>query len=129
MKLYELLQLRTVISSHIGQNENLPAGLAYKIMKLIKNTQNDVDFYQEKYSDIIQQYAERDDKGQLIQTEDHQGIKIQENKKDECVQKLSELNNTEVDKINIKFSLAELEPYEFSITDMLILDEVIKEEE
>lgn len=129
MKLYELLQLRTVISSRISQNENLPAGLAYKIMKLIKNTQNDVDFYQEKYSDIIQQYAERDDKGQLIQIEDRQGIKIQEDKKDECVQKLFELNNTEVDKINIKFSLAELEPYEFSIADMSVLDEVIKEEE
>ena len=41
MKLYELVQARTIISNHIDQNQPLAASLAYKIMKLIKNTQND----------------------------------------------------------------------------------------
>ena len=52
MKLYELLEARTVINKNIDQTKSISAALAYKIMKLMKNTQNDCDFYQEKFNAI-----------------------------------------------------------------------------
>ncbi len=125
MKLYELLQARTVINTHIDGTKSIAAPLAYKIMKLIKNTQNDCDFYQEKFNTILNEYGEKDEKGQLIQAEG--GIKIQDGKMDECTTKIKELNETEVELPNIKFTLDELSPYSFSISDMMLIDELIQE--
>lgn len=125
MKLYELVQARTIISNHIDQNQPLSASLAYKVMKLIKNTQNDYDFYQEKFRDIIQDCSEKDENGQIVQ--ENNGIKVQEGKMEECSNRITELNETEVEMPNIKFTIDELSGYDFSIMDMAKLDDFIKE--
>lgn len=125
MKLYELLEARTVINKNIDQTESISAPLAYKIMKLMKNTQNDCDFYQEKFNAILTEYGEKDDNGQLIQ--ENNGIKIQDGKMEECTSKVNELNNTEIELPKIKFTLEELEPYNFSVIDMAKIDELIQE--
>lgn len=125
MKLYELLEARTVINKNIDQTESISASLAYKIMKLMKNTQNDCDFYQEKFNAILTEYGEKDDNGQLIQ--ENNGIKIQDGKMEECTSKVNELNNTEIELPKIKFTLEELKPYNFSVIDMAKIDELIQE--
>lgn len=125
MKLYELLEARTVINKNIDQTESISAPLAYKIMKLMKNTQNDCDFYQEKFNAILTEYGEKDDNGQLIQ--ENNGIKIQDGKMEECTSKVNELNNTEIELPKIKFTLEELKPYNFSVIDMAKIDELIQE--
>ncbi len=125
MKLYELLEVRTVINKNIDQTKLISADLAYKIMKLMKNTQNDCDFYQEKFNAILAEYGEKDDDGQLIQ--ENNGIKIQDGKMEECTSKVNELNNTEIELPKIKFTLEELKPYNFSVIDMAKIDELIQE--
>lgn len=125
MKLYELLEARIVINKNIDQTESISAPLAYKIMKLMKNTQNDCDFYQEKFNAILTEYGEKDDNGQLIQ--ENNGIKIQDGKMEECTSKVNELNNTEIELPKIKFTLEELKPYNFSVIDMAKIDELIQE--
>ena len=125
MKLYELLEARTVINKNIDQTKSISAALAYKIMKLMKNTQNDCDFYQEKFNAILTEYGEKDDNGQLIQ--ENNGIKIQDGKMEECTSKVNELNNTEIELPKIKFTLEELKPYNFSVIDMAKIDELIQE--
>ena len=125
MKLYELLEARTVINKNIDQTKSISAPLAYKIMKLIKSTQNDCDFYQEKFNAILTEYGEKDDNGQLIQ--ENNGIKIQDGKMEECTSKVNELNNTEIELPKIKFTLEELKPYNFSVIDMAKIDEFIQE--
>ena len=125
MKLYELLEARTVINKNIDQTESISAPLAYKIMKLMKNTQNDCDFYQEKFNAILTEYGEKDDNGQLIQ--ENNGIKIQDGKMEECTSKVNELNNTEIELPKIKFTLEELKPYNFSVIDMAKIDELSQE--
>ena len=125
MKLYELLEARAVINKNIDQTKSISAPLAYKIMKLIKNTQNDCDFYQEKFNAILNEYGEKDEDGQLIQADG--GVKIQDGKMEECTSKVNELNNTEVELPKIRFTLKELEPYNFSVIDMVKIDELIQE--
>ena len=125
MKLYELLEARTVINKNIDQTKSISAALAYKIMKLMKNTQNDCDFYQEKFNAILNEYGEKDDDGQLVQ--ENNGIKIQDGKMEECTSKVNELNNTEIELPKIKFTLEELKPYNFSVIDMAKIDELIQE--
>ena len=125
MKLYELLEARTVINKNIDQTESISAPLAYKIMKLMKNTQNDCDFYQEKFNAILTEYGEKDDNGQLIQ--ENNGIKIQDGKMEECTSKVNELNNTEIELPKIKFTLEELKPYNFSVIDIAKIGEFIQE--
>ena len=125
MKLYELLEARTVINKNIDQTKSISAALAYKIMKLMKNTQNDCDFYQEKFNAILNEYGEKDNDGQLVQ--ENNGIKIQDGKMEECTSKVNELNNTEIELPKIKFTLEELKPYNFSVIDMAKIDELIQE--
>ena len=51
MKLYKLLRARKILGDHM--HEQLPAPLAYKIMKFIKASENEGAFYNEKFNEIV----------------------------------------------------------------------------
>lgn len=124
MKIVELLQARKVLTEH--SSVPLPSVLAYKIMKVLKGTDDDQTFFEEKYRDIIEKYAKRSDDGKI---ENNGGaITIVPDKIDECQKAITDLNNTDVVLSNIKFSLAELAPLNFTVEEIYALDCFITEE-
>lgn len=73
----------------------LPVSLAYKVNKLAKLVQPEIEFYYQQLNAIISEYAERDSDGKFVTT-GPQSIKIQEDKLSECEQKLDELGKISV---------------------------------
>lgn len=120
MKLTDKVAANRVLMDHV--NDKLPVFIAYKLMKLLKGLEEDVNFYRTKVSEIIDEYAEKDPNGQALQSQNG-GVIIQNGKVDECNAKIKELEEMPVeDNGDIKFALDELAPINFSINEMLSLE-------
>ena len=120
MKLIDKVAANRVLMEHV--NDKLPVFIAYKLMKLLKGLEEDVNFYRTKMSEIIDEYAEKDPNGQALQSKNG-GVIIQNGKVDECNAKIKELEEMPVeDNGDIKFALDELAPINFSINEMLSLE-------
>jgi hypothetical protein len=100
--------------------------LAYKIMKLCKSIADEEEFYNHKRNEIINEYAVRDENGQIVVSDDGM-VSIIKGKITEAEAALKELNEIEVDVPNIKFAIDELDELKLSVADMFVLDEFIEE--
>lgn len=86
---------------------NLPLKVAYKLNKIRKAVDENAEFYSEKFQKIVQDYAKKDDEGNLVFSEDGNQIMIQDDKILECNKELEELQELEV----------EIENYNLTIED------------
>lgn len=124
MKIIQLIKARRVFNS--CANEKLSVALAYKLVKFIKASDAEDSFYNTEMQKIIEQYAEKDECGRVVTTQN--GVKIIKEKLQECNSAIDNLSNYEVEAPNIMFTIGELSELKLSMSEMYILDEVIKEE-
>lgn len=125
MKLGNLIQARKALMAYT--NEKVSAKLAYKMMKFVKATSDDVAFYDEKIKEIIMKYAEKDDNGEIIN--DNGNIKLIKDTANACQKEINGVADIDIDKPQVMFLLRELEELKLSATEMFSLDEFIKIEE
>lgn len=90
---------------------------AYKISKILNTIEKEFTFYQTKFTEIINEYSEKDENGQPILINDGQGVKIEPARLMEAQTKLTELEDLEVE-IESNLTIDELEGLEISISDM-----------
>ena len=122
--LYYLNQIRPKIV-----NSKMSIKTTYKFSRLFKEVEEQANFFDTTLSNIIAQYGQRDEKGEYVLTEDKNGVMIQEDKKDECLAKINELNNLEINFNYIPaFNLDELEFLDLTVDEMTILMPFIEEE-
>ena len=93
MKMYEALALQNFYAS--VQDKKMPIKTAYKLSRLAKRAEEEIQFYQKEFARIVDEYALKED-GQLIYSEDMTSIKIIPGKEDECSTKIMELKDLEV---------------------------------
>lgn len=103
------------------KNKPLPFKTSYNLMLLAQEIEKHYNFYQEKLQEIIAKYGQRDQDGNLVVTDDGQGIKLVEETKDEAREKISELRNLEVEISDIKFSIEDFDGVELSPEEMIAL--------
>lgn len=125
MKIGNLLKARQVFLRY--SKEKISAQTAYKIAKLLKFTEMEQAFYDEKLKEIIEKYALKDEGGKIKYENDN--IKIKPSCVDECGKMLKELQCIEVDIDKIKIELNDISSFEISVEDMSIIEEFIKTEE
>ena len=103
------------------KGQKLPVQTAYRLAKLTKKCEEDMQFYRKRMTEIIQEYGQRDKNGEFVYDEDGKNILIQEDRKQECKQEIFELENLDCDGydnilipvsslINMEFTPEELEP-------------------
>lgn len=114
MKLIKLLEARNILMAKA--NESVPVALAYKVMKLIKASDEEFGFYNEKLRELLESCQERDENGNPKYTE--QGVQIKKDCIEEFRAKINELDNTEVETPHIIFTIEELAPLTFSAREM-----------
>lgn len=124
MILSSIVQLKDLISKL--EDKKMPIQLSYKIMKLNKEIESDIKFYQETFKQIITEYGETDETGNLIFL-DNGNIKIKEGVQQECILKLTSLENTEVNTPSIKFKLEELSVIELTPNEAQSIEAIIQE--
>lgn len=113
------------VFSQVAQMK-ISSKLAYKIMKLCKSVATEEEFYNNKRNEIINEYAVKDENGQIVVSDDGM-IKIMQDKIPVAEKALRELNEIEVDVPDIKFMLDELDELKLSVADMFALDAFIVE--
>ena len=81
----------------------LPLKVAYKLNKLKKAVEVEGEFYTNKFQEIVDTYAKKDENGQIVFSEDGNQIMIQDGKIAECNDALADLQEltVEVDNCNL----------------------------
>ncbi len=84
-------------------NYKLPLKVAYKLNKLKKAVETEGEFYTNKFQEIVDTYARKDENGEIVFSEDGNQIMIQDGKIEECNQALSDLQEltVEIDNCNL----------------------------
>jgi len=104
----------------------LPVQTAYKLFNFLKTTDKDEAFYNEKRRDIIDRYAQRDDKGEVVL--DGASVVLLPESTAECKQEMQDLDNTNIE-MPAQFSIQELGGLSLSMADILAIEELLIEEE
>lgn len=122
IKMSTIIALKGVCENLKSQKTSIKT--AYKISKILNTIEKEFAFYQTKFTEIINEYAEKDESGQPILINDGQGVKIDPSRLMEAQVKLIELEGLEVE-IESNLTIDELEGLEISISDMQHLSELV----
>ena len=69
-------------------SEKMPLACAYKLSKIQKILADEIEFYQKKYLEIIEEYGKKDENGKLMYSNDGQVVLLKEDKISEAQSKL-----------------------------------------
>ena len=86
----------------------LPLKGAYKLNKIKKAVEKESEFYREKFQEIVDTYAQKDENNNPVFSDDGSQILIKEDMIDECNQALEDLQELEI----------EIETYGLSLEDL-----------
>ena len=87
---------------------SLPLKGAYKLNKIKKAVEKEGEFYTEKFQEIVDTYAKKDDDGNLVYSEDGSQIMIKDGMVEECNKALADLQELEVEIENYNLTLDDL---------------------
>ena len=87
---------------------SLPLKGAYKLNKIKKAVEKEGEFYTEKFQEIVDTYAKKDDNGKLVYSEDESQIMIKDGMVEECNKALADLQELEVEIENYNLTLDDL---------------------
>lgn len=124
MELSKLLEARRVLLSHV--NDKVSGTLAYKIMKFLKSSDGEEEFYSSKLNALVAEYSEKDEEGNPVRVEGG-NIKIKSDKIQECENAVSSLGKTEVEVPSIVLTVANLSELSLSVRDAYALDGFIED--
>lgn len=97
----------------------------YKFLLIKKKLEEDQKLIQEQAELIAQQFGEKNEQGQIIQTQEG-GIKILPEKQQECLTQVQKLNNQQIQLPDIYFTFDELDGLDLTLVDLEILEPFIK---
>lgn len=123
MKIINIINSKEIFSPYF--REKLSPSLSYKIYKFCKFAEQEEEFYNQKMGEIIEEYAERDENGSVVNINGQ--IKLADETALEAKQKVADLRSIDVDVPNIKFALDELSEIKLSVADIAALDDFIEE--
>ena len=128
MKMSELFLLLKTLRPKI-EKVNMSIKTTYKFSRFFKELEEHIKFFDDTLTNLIKEYGKKDANGEYVLTENNQGVIIQEDKYDECMKKVQELNDLEPNLVYIpSFTLDELEDLNLSVEELNLLLPFIDEE-
>ena len=122
MKITEVLELYNFCLTF--KSKKMPIRTTYKFTKLVTQIEPEVNFYREKFQEIIKEYAIIENDTYKF-SEDGKSILVKDCFKEECANKINELQNLDIDLSNFKFSIDDLGDIDLSMDEMRILLPII----
>lgn len=110
------------------KSQKLSIKTAYRLTKLAKAIEEEINFYREKLQTIIQEYGEVDENGQPIPTEDGNGVKLRPGTEMECNSAIQELYMMEITLPDITFDIEEFDNVELTTEEFTAILPFIKED-
>ena len=126
MRIQKILAMEEAIKNL--KSKNLPIKTAYRLLKLTELVSNEAENYRNLFRQILDEYAEKKEDGSYVLSEDGTNVIIQKEHIQDANQKVSELNQLEVD-VPYTFDLREFENLEISLEDLAPLMDIIVDED
>ena len=96
----------------------LPFKTAHKLSKLSKAIEEEIGFYREKMTELVEQYARKDDEGNYIYINNGRDIALKPETMIECQTKIRELETMEIELPSITFSVDEFENTTLTVDEL-----------
>lgn len=125
IKMQEVLQLKDFFDKI--KSVEMPIKTAYKMNRILKKVEGEIEFYQLQFNNILNKYAKKNEKGEFILTSDGQGVEIEQEKIEDCQNEFLALSQLEIEVDKFSFSLEELESINLTIADINGLMSFIEE--
>lgn len=125
LKMFEIINF-SIFYDEV-KSTKLSFKVLYKLHNLTKAIDEKTEFYREKFQEILKEYGELDADGNLVPTEDGNGIKIRIGTEQECMTKVMELQNLEVELPDISFDIEEFGDIELTIEVFNIIKPFLKD--
>ena len=125
MKLSDVIKVRGIFLQI--KDTKMPIKTSYQIARFLQKTDADATFYSDKYRDIINECAELNEDGTPSISEDGMNIKIKEDKVQDCVAMIQELEATDIGDFALKIDIADLENSGLTVEQLYILMDYIVE--
>lgn len=125
MDLGKVMNIRALIES-FADNKDINSHLKYWMMKFLRKTQDDCDFYQKEFNKTLAEFAEKDANGKIA-VDGQQHVILKQGVVESFNAAMVDLDRTSVEDPGIKFFLSELDKLNLTIRQMLILSDVIDE--
>ena len=126
MRIQKILAMEEAIKNL--KSKNLPIKTAYRFLKLAEFVATESDNYRNLFRQILDEYAEKNEDGSFVFSEDGTNVILKKDHIKEANEKVSELNQLEVD-VPYTFDLKEFENLEISLEDLAPLMEIIVDED
>lgn len=119
MKMLNIIQFQNIYSEI--NKIKLPIQTVYKLSKITSYVFEQIEFYNQEFDKILQQYGQKNEDGSLKVSDDGNSIKIIEGKIKECSDKIIELQSIQVAEPPYKINISELEGLDLNLEQMNIL--------
>ena len=119
LKMYQILDFPSFFVK--VKSLKLPFKISYKLTLLAQEIEKHTAFYQEKFRETLLEYAMKDESGNLVPTDDGQGIRLIEETMDEAYTKLADLRDLDVEISATKFSPDDFDSIELSPEEMVAI--------
>lgn len=126
MRIQKILAMEEAIKNL--KSKNLPIKTAYRLLKLTELVSNEAENYRNLFRQILDEYAEKNEDGSFVLSEDGTNVILKKDHIKEANEKVSELNQLEVD-VPYAFDLREFEDLEISLEDLAPLMDIIVDED
>lgn len=126
MRIQKILAMEEAIKNL--KSKNLPIKTAYRLLKLAEFVAIESDNYRNLFRQILDEYAEKNENGSFVFSEDGTNVILKKDHIKEANEKVSELNQLEVD-VPYTFDLKEFENLEISLEDLAPLMDIIVDED
>lgn len=125
VKMQEILEFPTFFSK--VKAHKMPFKTSYHLTLLVQEIEKHINYYQEQFKEIILEYGEKDEDGNLISSKDGQGVRLIEDTMAEAYTKIYELRNLDVVLPDYTFSTDDFNGIELSIEEMVTIMPFIKD--
>lgn len=125
LKMYKITDFPTFFEKVRAQKLNFKT--SYCLTLLAQEVEKHITFYQENFRNILVEYGQKDENGNLVPTADGQGVMLVQDKIEEAYAKISELRELDVELPDYKFSVDDFGTIELSPQEMLIILPFIEE--
>ena len=112
LKMHQILDFPNFYT--LVKNQKISFKTSYRLAMLAAEVEKQYNFYAEQFRALLNQYGQKDIEGNLIPTEDGQGVKLVQETMEECYTKVNELRDLDITLPDCYFSLDDFDGIELT---------------
>ena len=125
LKMYEIVDFPYFFEK--VRNQKLSFKTSYRLTLLAEDMQRNINFYQENFRNLLMTYGRKDENGNIMPTEDGQGVLLIEETIPEFNTKYNELRTLDVELPDVSFGVDEFGDTELTPMEVYTIKPFIKD--